>query len=486
MERLNDLPTAGLWNIFQELSKIPHASGNEKAIAGWICSFAEKNGIEAFTDQAGNVILRKKASEGCENSPSVCMQGHMDMVAVKTPESSHDFAKDPLSLKIEEINDIPYVTADGTTLGADDCIGVAAALAVMTDPELRHGPLEALFTVGEEVSMVGMNELAPGLLRSSLMLNLDSENDEEVTVGCAGGEDARFRFPLTQAASRMVRRIEVTLSGLTGGHSGIEIHKNRANAICVLSRILKTAADKYSVSLQEFTGGTFRNAIPVSASAVIYCEPDRCDEIRTLLNDAFTSFSEKYAQTDPGMNLTVELSEQEEELAATDSDTSASILNTICEMPDGVITMSDEFEDRVETSCNLGLIRTENSVINTESLMRSLISTGPVAQTLADIADRHGFKVEFSNKYPCWTPSRNSILLKQYERIYEEFNFKKPDVCVLHAGVECGLLLGKYPDMDVISFGPTIIGAHTVEEKVSVYSVEKFYGMLTQMLEELA
>lgn len=334
--------------------------------------------------------------------------------------------------------------------------------------------------------MVGMNELEPGLLRSSLMLNLDSENDEEVTVGCAGGEDARFSFPLTQAASRRVRRIEVTLSGLTGGHSGIEIHKNRANAICVLSRILKTAADKYSVSLQEFTGGTFRNAIPVSASAVIYCEPDRCDEIRTLLNDAFTSFSEKYAQTDPGMNLTVELSEQEEELAATDSDTSASILNTICEMPDGVITMSDEFEDRVETSCNLGLIRTENSVINTESLMRSLISTGPVAQTLADIADRHGFKVEFSNKYPCWTPSRNSILLKQYERIYEEFNFKKPDVCVLHAGVECGLLLGKYPDMDVISFGPTIIGAHTVEEKVSVYSVEKFYGMLTQMLEELA
>ena len=196
MDRLNDLPTAKLWEIFQELAKIPHASGNESHIAGWILKFAKKNHIEGQLDKAGNVILRKKASKGFEHAPAVCMQGHMDMVAVRGENSRHDFSKDPLKLKIVEIKDIPYVTADNTTLGADDCIGVAAALAIMTDPDLEHGPLEALFTVGEETSMVGMNAFEANQLKCRYMLNLDSENDEEVTVGCAGGEDARFEFPL--------------------------------------------------------------------------------------------------------------------------------------------------------------------------------------------------------------------------------------------------------------------------------------------------
>ena len=485
MDRLNDLPTAKLWEIFQELAKIPHASGNESHIAGWILKFAKKNHIEGQLDKAGNVILRKKASKGFEHAPAVCMQGHMDMVAVRGENSRHDFSKDPLKLKIVEIKDIPYVTADNTTLGADDCIGVAAALTIMTDPDLEHGPLEALFTVGEETSMVGMNAFEANQLKCRYMLNLDSENDEEVTVGCAGGEDARFEFPLNYQSYDRYSAVTLSLAGLTGGHSGIEIHKKRANAIQTLALILREIGNHYNISLQKISGGTFRNAIPNEVSAVIGCAGSDCGDLIKLCKELENGVKEQYAKTDPNLILLAE-AESVSSFRGISHDDTMNIIETLCEMPDGIIRMSDEFSDTVETSCNLGLIRTLEDKITTESLMRSFIDTRPVCNILDSIAEKHHVSVAFSNKYPGWTPDKNSSLLKTYCRIYEDFNFKKPAVCVIHAGVECGLMLNKYPDIDVISFGPTITGAHTVDEKVSVYSVEKFYGLLIELIGELA
>lgn len=484
MERLKELPTASLWDIFEHLAHIPHASGNEKEIAHWILDFAQKHDIEGTLDQVGNVILHQKATKGLEHLPIICMQGHIDMVAVKGETSKHDFSKDPLELKIVEINEIPFVTANDTTLGADDCIGVAAALAIMSDPDLEHGELEALFTIGEETSMVGMSALEPNKLGCKYLLNLDSENDQEVTIGCAGGEDAHFEIPLSYVDQTEFSSIRLSLIGLIGGHSGIEIYKHQANAIQTLALVLKEISKQYPIYLQSFTGGTFRNAIPNEATVVFATSKENIKPIEELCSKLEADLKKQYEKTDPNLILMIETDLKESFKTISLEDTKK-VIEIISSMPNGVITMSKKYKDIVETSSNLGIIKTLDGKITTESLMRSFIDTTPVCNILSNIAKQHGVKVTFSNKYQGWTPKQDSKLVKIFEKIYEDFNFKKPKVTIIHAGLECGIFISKYPNVDVISFGPTIIGAHTIKEKVSIYSVEKFYGLLLELINEI-
>lgn len=483
MERLKEIPTANLWKIFTELSKIPHASGNENAIANWILQFAQKNNITGFIDDTGNVILRKKATKGCENKPSVCLQAHLDMVAVKGKNSYHDFLKDPLKLRIIEIKDEPFVTATDTTLGADDCIGVAAALATMTEKDIDHGPIEALFTIGEETAMVGANGLKEGILKAKYLLNLDSENDSEVIIGCAGGCDAQFTFDL-KYEQKNLSCFSLVLTGLTGGHSGIEIHQKRANAIIVSSLILKHLNSKFnSLQLKSINGGSFRNAIPNQIECQFGISNSEVDLLKEEIQKIEQETKDQYSKTDP--NLQIILADNISDNNYITKEVTEKIIKVISSMPDGVLTESSDFKDVVESSINIGIIRTNENELVTKSLMRSLIDTAPIANVLTKIAEVNNIKLEIGNKYPGWTPAKTSFLLNKYKTIYQDFNFVEPKVSVIHAGVECGIILSKYKNLDIISFGPTIIGAHTIDEKVSVYSVEKFWGLLLEMLQNI-
>lgn len=482
MKRLNDLPTARVWQIFQDIVKIPRASGNEKGIAGWIISFAKKHHIDAKIDETGNVILKQKATKGYEDRPSLSFQGHMDMVAVKTNDSKHDFTKDPIRPQVIEIKGEPFICAKDTTLGADDGIGIAIALAIMTDPEIEHGPLEALFTIGEEVSMVGINGFKEGILNSNYMINIDSETDDEVTIGCAGGTDAEFSFNLNYENEISPNGLKIELTGFTGGHSGIEIHKKRANGIQTLAILLRQLFADSNIKLNSIDGGMFRNAIPTFASAVVGGDAQELLKIKELAKNLVENIKDQYKDTDEGIKLTLTDLTGVKTISQTDSLT---IINTLCEMPDGVLSMSSDFEDVVQSSINLGKITTSENEITTSSLMRSLVDTKPLERILQAVADKYKVNVKFFNSYPGWEPSGHSALLNCYSKVYEDFNFKKPKVVVIHAGVECGILRGKYPNMDIISIGPNIIGAHTTSEKVSVPSVEKIYGLILETMEEL-
>ena len=482
MDRLKELPSALVWDIFQELSSIPRASGNEAAVASWIASYASSHGCASRIDETGNVLVIAKSSEGCQNVPPLAFQAHMDMVAVRDETCRHDFSSDPLDLSIQEIDGEPFVTADGTTLGADDGIGIALALAIMTDDEIRHGPLEALFTVGEETSMAGISGFPGGMLGSKMMINIDSEADDTVTAGAAGGSDAEFSCVLECAGELKPSALKIEISGLTGGHSGIEIHCGRANAIVTLARAARRLMEKIPLELTSFDGGTFRNAIPTSAAMVLAGRDEDIRSAAAALSSIAGELASEFRETDPGIDHRWE---QVKPSPSADHEQSRRIVGAFASLPDGVFSMNDEFPDTVQSSSNLGLVRTESGRIVATALMRSLVTTDPIKEIMKTHAGEYGLDLNFSGDYPCWKPSSYSPLLKIYEKVYAENCFAKPRVAVLHAGVECGILKGKYPDMDIISIGPNIIGAHTTGERVSVPSVEKIYGLLLEVLEEL-
>ncbi len=482
MDRLQLLPSARVWEIFLALSKVPRSSGHEQQIANWITHYAGTHGLTTKLDETGNVILIAKASQGKENVPPIAFQGHMDMVAVCDKGYDHDFEHDGLELDIKEIDGEPFIFAHHTTLGADDGIGIAIALAIMTDPEIAHGPMEALFTVGEETSMQGMINFPAGLLASKMMINIDSEKDDEVTIGCAGGSDASFTAPLKFSDNVAEAGLKITFSGFSGGHSGIEIHKGRANAIICAAQVGKKLAEDFKLSLTSIDGGTFRNAIPTHAH--LQLGGTKADVARALkqVDNLIKALKDEFAETDS--TITVIASETEPAKVISQEDT-LNILDAISTMPDGVLAWSMEFEDVVESSSNLGIVSTKDTQLQIVSLMRSMDSTTPIKNILQEFAKKHHFEVEFSNDYPGWKPSSYSKLLKMYEKSYEDFNFVKPKAVALHAGVECGIMRGKYPDMDIISIGPNIIGAHTTQEMVSVPSVEKIYGLVLDVMDAL-
>lgn len=478
---MRDLEPKALWGYFDDILKIPRISKNEELILKYLVDFAKTKGLEYDTDKVGNLLIRKAASKGFENKETIILQSHMDMVGEKLSESDHDFFKDPVESRIVD----GWVYANGTTLGADDGIGVAASLAILESDVIQHGPLECLFTADEETGMTGAFGLQTGFMEGKILLNLDSEDEGEIFIGCAGGIDTVIRF---KARTKRTQRSKVArivrIDGLKGGHSGDEIHKKHINAIKLLNRFLWNADRKFPLHIANYQGGKLRNGIPRDASAVIILT----EENAKLLEVYFDSFQDyirkEILSYEPDLTMSLE------NTALPDTRFTRSFqrdfMNAIYACPHGVIAWCEDIPDLVETSTNLAIVRTNKDQIEIVTSQRSSVDSAKndIADHINALFTLAGAEVSHSDGYPGWNPNKNSAILKISEKIYKDLFREEPKVRAIHAGLECGLFLEKYPDLDMISFGPTIKGAHTPEERIEISTVTKFWDFLISLLKE--
>ncbi len=473
-----------LWENFYSLTQIPRPSGKKEAISQFLADYGRKLGLETVVDEIGNVIIRKPASPGYENHPGVILQGHMDMVPQKNGDKVFDFEKDPICAYVEDNKE--WVTADGTTLGADNGIGVATAMAILADKSVVHPPLEAFFTVDEETGMYGAQALEGGVLKGSTLLNLDSETEGELYIGCAGGVDTTARFDFAPVAVEEGDiALKVTIKGLKGGHSGCDIHLQRANANKLLFRFLKDAVANHEARLASVEGGSLRNAIPREAEAVITIPKDGKEEMMQLVRDYEDLFITEYNGVEDNLQFTAEETACPKEEMPEDVQDFLIHAITIC--PHGVYRMIPEMPDVVETSNNLSTIAMEGNSVKVLCLTRSSVESRKeeLKQMIDSTFRLAGADVEFSGAYPGWKPNVNSHILRVMKGIYEkEFN-QEPKVITIHAGLECGIIGRNYPGMDMISFGPTIEHPHSPDERVNIQTVQKFYKYVLAVLKEL-
>jgi dipeptidase D len=481
-EHLESLAPAIIWRNFRTLCNTPRPSGREEALRVALEEWAETRGLEHGRDAVGNLLLRKPASPGCEAAPGIVLQGHLDMVTQANADRPHDFERDP----IETVVDDGWLRARGTTLGADNGLGVAAALAVLEDDTLRHGPLEALFTVEEESGMGGALNLAEGWLQGRYLLNLDSEDRGQVYVGCAGGADVVVTASLPTSAVKEDERVwKLALTGLTGGHSGIDIDKGRGNANRLLVRVLR-ALEPYGARLIDYQGGTLRNALPREAFATLVLDEDEGEAAQARLAEVQRELADELAGVDEGLRLTLEPAVGDGE--ALTASASHLLIAALHAAPCGVERMSAEVPGVVETSNNLGVIALDQGRLQLCALVRSLRDSA-----VADLADRFralfgmiGAETRVEGAYPGWTPNPDSALLARFKALHQRLLDVEPEVKVIHAGLECGILGGKYPALDMISFGPLIRGAHSPDERVEIDSVAEFWQVLRALIEELS
>ncbi len=483
METLKGLKPEAVWGYFEEICRIPRPSRKEEKIGAWLMEFARKHRIEARQDEAGNVLMSKPAMPGREEAPTVVLQAHMDMVCEKNADTVHDFDKDPIRPYI----DGEWVKAKGTTLGADDGIGMAAALAVLTSEEVKHGRVECLFTVDEETGLTGAFALKPGFFSGKILLNLDSEDEGEMFVGCAGGIDTVVRMPYTKEAVPAHRfAVKVTVKGLQGGHSGDDINKGRGNAIKILNRFLWEMNRKHGISVASFAGGNLRNAIAREASAVMVFEEALKEPVRVAFNIYTAEMERVWKITEPGIAL--ELESEEVPAEALDAASTTRLLDALYACPHGVFAMSYRMPGMVETSTNLAAVKfTEENTILITTSQRSDVDSEKmnIAQMVAAVFRMAGASVEHGEGYPGWAPNPDSAILKIAVDSYKRLFGKEPVVRSIHAGLECGLFLEKYPGMDMISFGPTLRGVHSPDEKVEIKTVEMWWRHLTDILEKV-
>ncbi len=481
---MKNLEPKSLWENFYSLTQIPRPSGKKEEISAFLANYGRSLGLETIVDEIGNVIIRKPASAGYENHPGVILQGHMDMVPQKNSDKVFDFEKDPIEAYVEDNGE--WVTANGTTLGADNGIGVAAAMAILADKDVVHPPLEAFFTVDEETGMYGAFALKGGLLQGKTLLNLDSESEGELYMGCAGGVDttARFDYEPVETEEGDVA-LRVSIKGCKGGHSGCDIHLQRANAIKLLFRFLKDAVANYEARLAYVEGGSLRNAIPREASAVITIPADGLDEMKQLVNDYEDLFIREYDGVEDNISFTAE----DVECPKTElpEDTQDFLIHAITLCPHGVYRMIPEMPDIVETSNNLAMIGTENNRITVMCLTRSSVESRKeeLRQIIQSAFALAGAETEFTGSYPGWKPNLHSHILEVMKDVYQKEFGTTPRIITIHAGLECGIIGRNYPGMDMISFGPTIEHPHSPDERVNIASVQKFYHFLLATLKEL-
>ena len=478
---LETLQPTTLWQHFVKICSIPHPSQHEDILIEYVLALADRLGLVALQDKAGNVIIRKPATEKMADCPGVVLQAHLDMVPQKISTHEHDFTKDPIQVYI----DGDWVTAKGTTLGADNGIGLAAILAILESNELQHGPLEALLTVNEESGMTGAKGLEKGLLKGRILVNTDSEHEGQIFAGCAGGVDINVTaFYREQTVPSSLRFYEITLSGLQGGHSGLNIDDYRGNAIKMMVRFLKgLPMDEFA--LAAFKGGTLRNAIPRDAVAVIGVVERQKDLLHEYIKQTEQLYRDELAAVEPDFELTITPAGQPSSVMfAEDVSTWLNILHV---SPSGVYRMSDHFEGVVETSNNLAVVVIEQGSIRVNNLTRSLVNSArdDHALSIAGLYELAGAEVEIEEGYPGWKPDHTSSVLKLVKKIHTNLFDYVPEVKVIHAGLECGLLGEKYPEWDMVSFGPLITGAHSPDERANIESVEKFWRLLTQVLKAI-
>ncbi len=480
MHVLEKLKPATVWSRFEEICTIPRPSKKEGKISEFILQFGRSHNLETLRDEVGNILIRKPASKEKENLKSIVLQSHMDMVCEKNSDTRHDFDHDP----IIPVIDGEWVRAEGTTLGADDGIGIATQLAILESSEIAHGPLECLFTVDEESGMTGAHGIDPDLIHSSILINLDSEDEGELFIGCAGGIDtlATFRYKEAKVPSRSVA-FKISVKGLKGGHSGDEIDKGLGNSNKILTRILWHARQLYKSRLNTFDGGNLRNAIPREAFAVITMKEQYASEFERSVRDLIDDILSEYARVDPALSITIENTPLP--ACVIKPATQQKLLQSLYACPHGVIAYSQDIPELVETSTNLASVKfIEDNQIQVTTSQRSSVESAKedASEQLANLFRLAGARVVQSGRYPGWKPDTNSEILQITEKSYEKLFGEKPVVRAIHAGLECGLFLQKYPSLDMISFGPTIKGAHSPDEKINIPTTQKFWDLLLDII----
>ena len=478
MEKI-ELKPASVFHYFSEICKVPRPSKKEEKIIAYLQNFAKEQGLESKTDEAGNILIKKPATPGKENLKTVILQSHIDMVCEKNSDSTHDFLNDP----IETYIDGEWLKAKGTTLGADNGIGMAAQLAVLAANDIEHGPIECLFTVDEETGLTGAFALKEGFMDGDILINLDSEDEGELFIGCAGGANTTAEFAYEEIdAPQDYFFFNVAIKGLTGGHSGDDINKNRANANKLLNRFLSQLAEKYDLYLCEIDGGNLHNAIPREARALCAVPMKHKEDVRIDMNIYTAEIENEFSVTEP--NLRTELGSESPCAKAIDRDTVARLLKTIYAVHHGVYAWSQDMPGLVETSSNLASIKMVDGKIKVVTSQRSSIlsSRKDMSEVVRSAFLLGGAEVTTGDGYPGWKPNPASPILKVAIESYKRLFGVEPKVKAIHAGLECGLFLEKYPHLDMFSTGPTLRGVHSPDERMHIPAVDKFWQHLLDVL----
>ncbi|EKS6385537.1 cytosol nonspecific dipeptidase [Enterobacter hormaechei] len=482
MSELSQLSPQPLWDIFAKICSIPHPSYHEEQLAEHIMGWAKEKGLHAERDQVGNILIRKPATAGMENRKPVVLQAHLDMVPQKNNDTVHDFTKDPIQPYI----DGEWVKARGTTLGADNGIGMASALAVLADDSVEHGPLEVLLTMTEEAGMDGAFGLQANWLQADILINTDSEEEGEIYMGCAGGIDFISTLPLSrEAIPGGFETFKLTLKGLKGGHSGGDIHLGLGNANKLLARFLAGHAAELDLRLVDFNGGTLRNAIPREAFATVAVPASKADELKNLSSVYLEILKNELSAKEKNLTVVLEsVTTDKAALTAQSRDTFVQLLNAT---PNGVIRNSDVAKGVVETSLNVGVVTMGDDSAEIICLIRSLIDSGKeyVVSMLESLGTLAGAKTSAKGSYPGWQPDASSPVMALVRETYQRLFNSTPNIQVIHAGLECGLFKKPYPDMDMVSIGPTITGPHSPDEQVHIESVGHYWTLLTELLKAI-
>lgn len=482
MTKISELKSERVFHFFEEISKIPRASYNEKEISEYLVNFAKKRELEYYTDEVFNVIIKKGGTLGFENAPIIAIQGHTDMVCEKNKDIEHDFSKDPIKLIYED----DTLKANNTTLGADNGIAVAMALALLDSNDIPHPPIEAIFTASEESGMEGVSFIDATQINSKILLNIDSEDEGVFTVGCAGGVKVDINLPIEKISTNSgFTSYLLSVTGLFGGHSGVDITKGRANSNKLLIRTIKGIRDKFEIELSKISGGSKDNAIPREAEAIISFDNSKFEDIQKLIKKFEETFIAEHIETDANIKLTItEIQKQEK---AFSKDTLNKIILSVYLLPNGIQTMSTTLEGLPESSMNIGVITCFEDKVEIVASIRSAVVSKKIEimeRVSLLIGELEG-KVQFRGDYPAWEHNPNSKLKEKCIEIYKKLTGEEPKIDIIHAGLECGLLAEKLPDMDLISFGPNIYHPHSPNETVSISSVDRVWEFLLCLIKEL-
>jgi len=484
-ESISGLDPRLVWEHFDKILKIPRPSKKEEKIRQWLLDWTKENNFAAASDEPGNIVISIPATPGYDKSPAVVLQAHMDMVCEKNEDKVFNFDKDPIDVEV----DGEWLVTKGTSMGADDGIGIAAALAAAVDPDAVHGPLELLFTVDEETGLTGAFNMGDGLLKGKILLNLDSEEEGTFYVGCAGGGDSHIHFPLAFGKTlKDGKGLKIKLAGMSGGHSGLNIYENRANSIKIAARILRDAREKgFKFNLISINGGDKHNAIPRECLFDVVVVKKQLEEFKDFLNAWKKIFLSEYGGSDPKMRIEISDMRRVPAKVLTNG-CRDKLLALLLTLPHGIISMSRDLPGLIETSNNLASIHTKKKEAFIVTSSRSSVASAlvHVRDVIKEAAKSSGAKIDEKPAYPGWQPNMNSKILARAKTVYQNTFGKGPDVTAIHAGLECGIIGEKYPGMDMLSFGPTLSGVHSPDEKVHVGSVKNFYVFLKTLLKSLA
>ncbi|MCD9527097.1 aminoacyl-histidine dipeptidase [Photobacterium carnosum] len=482
MSEITQLSPKAVWHFFDQICSIPHPSKYEEQLAQYIVSFAQAEGLDVRRDNTGNVIIKKPATAGMENRKGVVLQAHIDMVPQKNEDTVHDFTQDPILPFI----DGEWVTATGTTLGADNGMGMATCLAILAAKDIEHGPLEILLTIDEETGMTGAFGLEAGWLEGDILLNTDSEQEGEIYMGCAGGVDVALTIDIQREAIPAEHQaIKLVVKGLKGGHSGCDIHTGRGNANKIMARFLVGHANELDLRINNFTGGSLRNALPREATVIATLPTANIDKLNALFAEYQQIVSVELGHVETDITLFTEVCALPNDVMVLADQTR--LIHTLNVCPNGVIRMSDDIEGVVETSLNMGVITTEANNVTILCLIRSLIDSGRsyVEGMLQSLAALTGAQCDVSGAYPGWKPDADSEIMQVFRDTYQQMYGNKPNIMVIHAGLECGLFKEPYPEMDMLSFGPTIKFPHSPDEKVKIDTVQMFWDQMLAILKNI-